>query len=312
MPGLTPTLGLIGASYGFGQKKFGVELGPALLRKHGFPFLLEQFKYLVNDMGDLLQVKNLSKGQMYENLYQQTLNMVQTNDFNLMMGGDHSVSIATVSALLDVYPNLSVIWVDAHADMNTPQTSPSGNLHGMPLSHLMGLVSPDYIGDMNWFKTKLNPKKLAIIGVRDIDPGEQKIIQQLGIQTVSAYEVQQQGMKKTIHQVLQAIDPSGDSPLHLSFDIDSMDPQFAKATGLHVPNGLNIEHIRSLGHLLKHTNQLVSAEFVELNPLMATSAEEIKSSIYVITEIVSHLLSDTNSLTNQSVASRAMSWPALG
>lgn len=183
------------------------------------------------------------------------------------IGGDHSIAMGSIAGVLEHYPNVGVIWFDAHTDINTEATSPSGNAHGMPLAALMGLCK----SEINTQGAKLNPKNVYWVGARDIDDGEWDTIKRLGIEdhVFTAEKVHQIGMEDVMHHIREAFIENGVEQLHLSFDVDGMDPLIVPATGTPVETGLNENECDAfMEELTEDMPQLVSIDFVEYNPNM--------------------------------------------
>ncbi|CAG8617948.1 6606_t:CDS:2 [Racocetra fulgida] len=141
----------------------------------------------------------------------------------LTLGGDHSLALGTVSGTLSVYPDACLIWIDAHADINTPETTDSGNLHGCPVSFLLA------VDDL--FQERISEFSLVYIGLRDVDPPEKEILKKYGIKAFSMYHVDKYGIGKVVEMALDAVNPNRDLPIHLSFDVDALDPTVAPSTG---------------------------------------------------------------------------------
>jgi len=197
--------------------------------------------------------------------------------FALTVGGDHSIASASISAVLERYPNAGIIWVDAHADANTPYTSPSGHYHGMPAAHLLGWFDkPGQMGDgvmqtslrgFEWFRSGcLAENKLAYVGLRDVDPEEGRMLRQSGVRVYTMRDVDKHGIARVIEMAIEAVGPSLDCPLHLSLDIDSVDPHFAPGTGTAARGGLSYREIHYICEECALTNRLVSMDLVEVNP----------------------------------------------
>lgn len=205
--------------------------------------------------------------QMIEALRENVKNVLDYGNRVVVLGGDHSIAMGSIAGVLRNYPNVGVIWFDAHTDINTEATSPSGNAHGMPLAALMGLCE----SDINIQSHLLNPENVYWIGARDIDTGEWETIKRLGIEdhVYTAERVRQIGMAAVMHQIRKAFQDRGVEQLHLSFDIDGMDPMIVPATGTPVKMGLTeIECVTFIDELSEGMPQLVSMDFVEYNPLM--------------------------------------------
>lgn len=181
------------------------------------------------------------------------------------IGGDHSIAMGSIAGVLEHYPNVGVIWFDAHTDINTEATSPSGNAHGMPLAALMGLCK----SGINTKGAKLNPRNVFWVGARDIDAGEWETIKGLGIEdrVFTAEKVHQLGMEAVMCYIRAAFQDMGIKQLHLSFDVDGMDPLIVPATGTPVPYGLNeIDCDAFIEDLSEGMPKIVSMDFVEYNP----------------------------------------------
>ncbi len=298
-------INILGINFSFGQKKNGVQLAPEVIRANGCLENLDQ-KYEVYDFGNIDQDLKKDPGSNYKNLHDQVKRLSKYSGQKLFLGGDHGISFATISALLSIYPNLRIIWVDAHADINTPSSSPSGNLHGMPLAALMGLIKKNQIKSTNWLKPCLIANRVAYIGLRDIDPQERKFIKDLNIKCFTAHQVKIRGMKKVIQEAIDAIDPFHNNPLHLSFDIDSVDPLYAPSTGTSVKNGLTQQDVNVLAKNLYETQRLVSCEVVELNPLINTCDNNLTKSLSVIKLLINNLFNTAEIQPEQKINSAAI------
>jgi len=200
--------------------------------------------------------------------------------FVLTVGGDHSVAASSIAALQERHANLGVIWIDAHADANTPRSSPSGHYHGMPAAHLLGWF--DKPGEMGtdgasggthaipgfeWFPSGcLAESRLAYIGLRDVDPEEARMLRASGVRVFTMRDVDKHGISRVIEMAIEAVGPSMDCPLHLSLDIDSIDPHYAPGTGTAARGGLTYREIHYICEECALTRRLVSMDLVEVNP----------------------------------------------
>lgn len=208
-------------------------------------------------------------------LYKEICAEVNKGNFLLTIGGDHSIAAASLSALVDTrYKDLSVIWVDAHADANTPMTSPSLHYHGMPAAHLLGWFEKNPPG-FEWFSETavLQESRFAFIGLRDIDPLEGELLKKSGVHYYTMRDVDELGIAKVIKSALNKIDPNNIRPLHLSLDIDAVDPLFAPGTGTLARGGLTYREIHYICEEMAMTNRLVSMDMVEINPALEPSAQ---------------------------------------
>ena len=271
---------LYGAGYRGGQPKLGVELAPYYFRNYGLKKRLEKrLGYHVMDGGNIKIPKNTETNPAYSLddigyynnvLYQTLLPHLKTKTPCLTLGGDHSIAIGSVSATLKAYPNAAVVWVDAHADINTMDTSPSGNLHGMPLAYLLGLES--HLVDFGWMNPSLKGNSLVYFGLRDIDRPEWDHIKDLDISYQTKSDMDQKGVVESVTEALSHIDPK--RPIHLSFDIDSLDPSIAPSTGTSVENGLTMDQTLTLIRTLKSEGrEIVNMDLVEVNPMIFENFE---------------------------------------
>lgn len=188
-------------------------------------------------------------------------------EFPLVMGGDHSLAIGSISAVAahcrQVGRQLRVLWLDAHADANTEATSPSGNLHGMPVACLLGRGLASLVG-WGGAPAALQPGELALIGVRSLDAQEKLLIRQMGLQVYDMRHVDDHGMRATVAQALQGLD--GDTHLHVSFDVDVLDPHDAPGVGTPVPGGPSYREMQLCMEMVAGTGRLGSLDLMELNP----------------------------------------------
>ncbi len=242
---------------------------PVLQRQHQW--------HSVNSLEDLQRVDWTPFEEAYLKIYE----LLSTKRMQINWGGDHSIGISTVAAFLAHYKDGHVIWIDAHADLNLPQHSPTGSLHGMPLAFLLNLEDAG-IKNFPWIKNFLNFSNLTYVGIRDLDPFEKNIIETLGIKHFSSEDVKNLGYKQIIEEIRKGI---GSAPVHVSFDIDCVDPFFAPATGVQVPNGIDPEVLFSFGGQIGRLLNIKSIDVVEINPLLGSSSDIQKT-----TEIATQFL----------------------
>jgi arginase len=280
---------LIGAAIDFGQSKTGVDLAPCWLRLKGLRELLSQKFFQIHDLGDisseLLEVdlsqprpeaKNIRTLAKYaKRLFHIAFDEMDAGRMPITVGGDHSIAIGTLAASLTMDDDIKVIWVDAHGDINTPKTTYTGHVHGMPVALAMGLVEEDEcLQQFNWFP-RLKPENLSYIGLRDLDSGESEFIKQLNIQSFTAEDVAKLGIHQVLDRVMKHLDPNGHSQFHLSFDVDALDPEFMPSTGTPVNNGLGLFDGREIIRRVSRTGRMLAFDFVEVNPTLG-SAEDVE------------------------------------
>jgi arginase len=191
-------------------------------------------------------------------------------EFPLVIGGDHSIAMGTVSGAAAHFREkeqaMGLIWFDAHGDMNIPGVSPSGNVHGMPLAHLLGRGDPDLVNLLG-FSPKVDPSKVVLIGIRDIDAGERKIIRESGIHVFTMRDIDEHGMANVAHEAMEIV-TDGTQGFHVSFDVDGCDPTVIPGSGTLVPGGVRYREAHLLLEYCADTGMMTSMEVVELNPFL--------------------------------------------
>lgn len=278
-PDIINNVSIIGVPLDLGAGTRGVNLGPDAIRYAGLVERLENIGYNVEDRGDItvdrrsaVTVPNSNLNYLNEIVRVNTMlcnevsQVISEGKFPLVIGGDHSIAIGTISGVLQHRKNLGVIWFDAHGDINTPETSPSGNIHGMPVAALLGMGDKELtrIGGEDTFLKKEN---IVYIGSRDLDAGERIAMKEQGITVFTMYEIDDMGIKKVMQEAIR-IAGEGTDGIHVSFDLDVLDPTIAPGTGTKVPGGMSYRESHYALELLAKSEKLVSAEFVEVNPLL--------------------------------------------
>lgn len=272
---------VIGVPMWLGQLCFGTHLGPDAIRATGLNEYLQSTYFDVVDDGDLPFITQLAadipgaRGTIrnFEAVLQGTICLhekvsaiVANGRFPLILGGDHSIAIGSIAGIARHYHNLGIIWYDAHADSNTPETSPSGNIQGMPLAASLGFGHPRLAG-IGGYRNKVKAENIVLLGVRDLDPGERLFIREQGIKIFSPEDIYQQGISSVIEETIAYLTKRCDG-IHLSFDLDVIDPREACGVGTPVADGVDMKNNLEAMSLLAQHNIITSAEFVELNPLL--------------------------------------------
>lgn len=278
---------IIGAPESFGCDRMGTELAPDTLRKKGIKALLESHGHHVTDAGNIpipkasdneklmanSQVKYLPQVvEICTNLAQQVARALEHGSFPLVLGGDHAVALGSLSALGSSPlsgSSLGAVWIDAHGDMNTPSTSPSKNSHGMPMAALMGYGAREMV-DLYRPGVKLNHRNVWWVGVRSLDEGEKELIELLDLSVYSMDKIRGLGVDHVAERVKNQIRGLGIKRLHISLDIDSLDPQIAPGTGTPVDGGILLEELFTVLQMLLDTGLVGSMDLVELNPSLDT------------------------------------------
>ncbi len=272
---------LIGAPTDIGASTVGCRLGPQALRVAGIVDALEGYGCHVRDVGDLTGPPNPQRPAVagYRHLtevvdwnrvvYGAVLAELEAGRFPLLLGGDHSLAIGSISAVSrfcrDHGRKLRVIWVDAHADFNTAQLTPSGNIHGMPVACLTGHGPEDLTG-LAGFRPAIQPGQIRQIGLRSVDPGEKRFLAQEGIEVFDMRYLDEVGMRRTMRRALAGLDE--DTHVHLSLDLDFVDPAIAPGVGTPVQGGPTYREAHLCMEMLADCGQLGSIDLVELNPAL--------------------------------------------
>lgn len=273
-------ISIIGVPVDLGQSRRGVDMGPSAIRYAGAVERLRALAHHVEDEGDIsvspmrekqcaeIGLKNLQEvTSITTELAQAVSDSVANKRFPVVLGGDHSIAIGTLAGLADHYDNLGVIWYDAHADMNTSETSPSGNIHGMSLAASMGLGHEQLV-NVHRPGAKVHPQNIVIIGARALDPGERELIKELGIKVFTMHEIDRYGMSMVIQQTLEHFAKQQVDGVHLSLDLDGLDPLYTPGVGTPVSGGITYRESHLAMELLADAKVITSAEFVEVNPIL--------------------------------------------
>jgi len=280
MPGVGKQLSILGVPLSFGQSKGGVHLGPAAIRVAGLAQRISNLGYEVNDRGDLPiershslpgfdeKLKYLTEiHDACERLANEVERIVDAGELPLTIGGDHSIAIGSLSGVVKSFrkrdQRLGLIYLDAHADMNTPETTPSGNIHGMPLAALLGYGAPELL-NVGGFSPKFDPRLCAHVGARDLDPGERELIKKLGIRFFTMREIDERGLAACIDGAIK-IAAQGSGGYAVTFDVDVLDPGDAPGSGTLVRGGLSYREAHLAMEKIAEAGGMRSLEVVEIN-----------------------------------------------
>jgi arginase len=293
LPGTNKTIGIIGVPLGYGAELKGSELGATAIRlanisDGSLASHIEKLGYKVKDYGDVEIVKPTNVAEdgenpkylkemlaSCENMAKDIKKILKNGEFPVILGGDHSIAAGTFSAVSSFYhaqeKEIGLIWLDAHADINTHETSPSGNLHGMPLAALLGYGEPALV-NLEGFAPKLNPKFCAHVGARDLDDGEKARIKELGMRgnffTMS--DIDRHGMLACIEDAIK-IASQAEGGYAVTFDVDIIDPRFAPGSGTLVRGGITYREAHLALEVIAEKGGMCSFEIVEVNPMLDQS-----------------------------------------
>jgi arginase len=277
------TIRIIGVPLDLGASRRGTDVGPSALRIAGLGNALRRLGFDVALEEDIPapametrrseDKKARYKPQILDvctRLAKRVKEVLDGGDFPLVLGGDHSIAMGTVAGAAAHYreaaQSIGLLWFDAHGDMNVPGVSPSGNIHGMPLAHLLGKGDDD-LKNILGFSPKVKPENVALIGVRAIDAHERQIIRESGIHAFTMREIDEHGMATVARRALEIVN-DGTEGFHVSFDVDGCDPTVIPGSGTLVPGGVSFREAHLLMEYVADSRRLSSLEIVELNPFL--------------------------------------------
>ncbi len=268
---------IIGVQIDFGASKRGVNMGPSAIRYAGLCENIKKLGLSFKDKGDIIPVdKNSSNfpnlknfDQVYDankRLFEAVRETLKDGSFPVVLGGDHSIAAGSVAASASYFKNIGVIWIDAHGDFNNGETSPSGNMHGMPLSSVCGF-GPNEMVDFWTCDNYVDTSKVVLIGQRDLDENEKKRLAESGVTVFSISDIDKLGMAEVVSRAIE-IAGSGTEGIHVSFDIDSITPQEAPGVGTPVHSGLTVREAFLAAEMLAEQANLIAIDMVEVNPML--------------------------------------------
>ena len=285
MPNLKPErlVRVIGVPMDLGAGRRGVDMGPSAIRIGGIHRSLERLGYRVEDIGNLdvripEQTDCGEEKQMFLDEIAQVCRKLARSVFEaledgclpLVLGGDHSLAAGSVAGSASFHrehdEKIGLIWIDAHADMNLPETSPSGNVHGMPLAAIVGLGPPE-LGEIEGFSPKVDPAHVTVIGARSIDRRERDNIQRSGVRVITMKELDMRRMNLAMEEALDRA-TQGTAGFHCSFDLDVVDPQVAPGVGTPVLGGVTYRESHLAMEMVADSKKMISLELVEVNPVL--------------------------------------------
>ena len=277
MPQSAAPISIFGVPMDLGQNRRGVDMGPSAIRYAGLQPRLQSLGLQVKDSGNITvpiieEVRHLSQDDHMHNAeaiasvcqltYDAVRKLLIAGERAVVLGGDHSVALGSVAATLDAAEHVGVLWIDAHGDFNTPDITPSGNVHGMVVTALMGMCPPPLlIGER-----RLQAEQIAMIATRDLDPAEKVAIRQAGINVMTMSEIDENGMAEVLRETLRALGPI--ETIHVSFDMDSLDPSVAPGVGTPVSGGLTVREAHLIMEMLADDGRVRTLDLVEVNPIL--------------------------------------------
>lgn len=290
-------ISIIGMPMDLGQGRRGVDMGPSAIRYAALQQIICDLGFDIEDLGDVtipspeslvIRDQNLKYlheiTQVCEELANRVSNVIERKRFPLVLGGDHSMAIGTVAGAAKHFKNMGLIWFDAHGDLNTGETSPSGNIHGMSLAASLGIGHP-LLTQLGGFAPKVRPENVVLLGARELDLGEQQLIRDLGIKVFTMHEIDRLGMARVMEETIQIVS-KGTEGVHLSLDLDGLDPSDCPGVGTPVPGGITYRESHLAMEMLADSGILTSAEFVEVNPILDQSNLTAKVAVALISSML--------------------------
>lgn len=276
-------IAIIGAPLDLGQGRRGVDMGPSAVRVAGLNARIKSLGYDVVDTGNIAvgQAEALPSGDAHakyltqiaaacEDLGGRVCHALESGRLPLVLGGDHSVAVGTVGGVSRYFrereQRVGLIWLDAHADMNTPESSPSGNVHGMPLACIMGMGPPELTG-LFGFRPKIAPPNAIIVGLRDVDQMERPHVRDSGVRAFTMRDIDERGLRAVMDDAIR-LASDGTAGFHLSLDMDFVDPKDAPGVGTPVRGGATYREAHLAMEMICDSRSMVSMEVVEVNPVI--------------------------------------------
>lgn len=276
-------IAIIGAPLDLGQGRRGVDMGPSALRVANLNARVASLGYAVEDLGNVPveQAESAPEGhprakylpQIAASCQRIALQVIETlgaGGMPLVLGGDHSVAVGTVSGVSHFFrqrdQKVGLIWLDAHADINTPDSSPSGNVHGMPLACIVGEGPPELTG-LFGYQPKIAPSNVVIVGLRDVDQTEKPHVRGFGVHAFTMRDIDERGMRSVMEEAI-ALASNGTERFHLSLDMDFVDPKDAPGVGTPVRGGATYREAHLAMEMICDSRRMVSMEVVEVNPVI--------------------------------------------
>lgn len=280
---LYSSVSILGAPLDLGAGRRGVDMGPSALRLAGLNTRLASLGYEVEDLGNVGVAQQESTPTGAENakylpqiartcakLAAMVESVISAGRFPLVLGGDHSIAAGTVSGVSHCYrqrgEKIGLIWVDAHADMNTPESSPSGNVHGMPLACCVGF-GPRELTEIFDYSPKVEGTNVALVGIRDVDIRERQAVRESGLTPFTMRDIDERGLRNVMEQAIR-IATNGTAGFHLSLDMDSVDPDEAPGVGTPVRGGMTYREAHLAMETICDCSRMLSMEIVEVNPVL--------------------------------------------
>jgi arginase len=276
-------IAIIGAPLDLGAGRRGVDMGPSAVRVANLNGRLAELGYQVEDLGNVPVIQRESQAEIHSRakylpqiaetctlVAEMVDHVLGAGKFPLVLGGDHSIAVGTVSGASRHFhrrgERLGLIWIDAHTDMNTPESSPSGNVHGMPLACCIG-EGPKELTGIFGYSPKVDPANVALVGIRSVDGQERETVQHSGVRAFTMRDIDERGMRSVFEEAIR-VAGAGTAGIHVSLDMDVVDPQEAPGVGTPVQGGITYREAHLAMEMLGDSGRVVSLEVVEVNPVI--------------------------------------------
>ena len=287
---------MIGAALDLGQDRRGVDMGPSAIRYAGLDARLDELGHEYVDCGNvetavaeattagdeharfLPQIKDTSR-----RIAMLVARAAREDSVPVVLGGDHSVALGTLAGLAEVHGPGGTIWIDAHGDLNSPDTSPSGNVHGMVLAAVLGLAGDRFRGD-GWGLPAVAPGRVALVAVRSLDDGEREVLRELDAKVFTMSDVDRLGIERAIRESLTHV--AGPGFVHVSLDMDAMDPEVAPGVGTPVRGGLSYREAHLAMELIAESGLASSLDVVEVNPILDRENETAQLAVELVASAI--------------------------
>ena len=283
---------IIGAALDLGAGRRGVDMGPSAIRYAGLDARISELGYELGDRGNVgtAVAEAIDAGDEHARFLPQiketcghiaevVAEAARSGSMPIVLGGDHSVALGTLGGLHRAHGRGGVIWIDAHGDLNSPETSPSGNVHGMVLAAALGLAGEAFQGE-EWQLPALVPSRVALVGVRSLDDGERELLKQLDALVFTMSDVDRLGLERAVREALAHV--AGPGFVHISLDMDVVDPDVAPGVGTPVRGGLNYREAHLAMELIAETGLMTSLDVVEVNPILDRENETGKLAVELV------------------------------
>lgn len=295
-------ISIIGVPMDLGQGRRGVDMGPSAIRYANLQERIQELGYLVQDQGNINvptaeahQSSNTTHNdtklrflpevtRVSEELAAKVKEVLEIDHFPIILGGDHSIAIGSIAGVTQSVKKLGVIWFDAHGDFNTAETTPSGNIHGMPLACSLG-VGHEKLTNVAGFSPKVKPENVVIVGVRSIDLDERRLLKEHNVKVYDMHQIDKLGIARVMEEAIN-IASNGTDGIHLSLDLDSIDPDMCPGVGTPVLGGVTYREGHLAMEMLYQSGKVISCDLVEVNPILDESNKTARTAVDLVCSLL--------------------------